>query len=137
MDRLPALLVRGRELLGGPAEEAGERGRVRPLGEVGRSIASSRRSHSRAGGVPKTLPAPLMTAGMSDVVESLADQRGVAIRANEHCDMAGTHALAVEGDAILGACSISAADESISTRSAARSLAMCSRALPLLANPAA
>ena len=34
-------------------------------GWAGRSIASSRRSHSRAGSVPKTLPAPLITAGTS------------------------------------------------------------------------
>ena len=32
--------------------------------EVGRSIASSSRSQSRAGGVPNTLPAPLITAGI-------------------------------------------------------------------------
>ena len=52
--------------------------------EAGRSIASSRRSHSRAGPVAKTLPAPLITAGIADRVERVADQRGVAVGPDEH-----------------------------------------------------
>ena len=47
-------------------------------GEDGRSIASSRRSQSRAGAVPKTLPAPLMTAGMS--TSSRASRISAALR---------------------------------------------------------
>ena len=44
-------------------------------------------------GVPNTLPAPLITAGMRDRVERVAHQRGGAVRAHEHRDVAGPHGL--------------------------------------------
>ena len=102
-------------------------------GEVGRSIASSSRSHSRAGGVPNTLPAPLMTAGTPTVVERVADQRGVAVacaraRRRGRAGRARGRSVAPSSARI----SISAPEDSSATRSAARSCAMCSRADALL-----
>ena len=105
---------------------AAERARV---DEAGRSIASSTRSQSRAGTVPKTLPAPLMTAGMPAAIELVAHERRVAVRAHEHGDVAGTDAArgASRAGAALADLDDRAATTAGATRSAARSCAMCSR----------
>ena len=64
------------------------------VGEVGRSSASSSRSQWRAGPVPNTLPAPLMTAGTP--ASSSASRISAAVRlvCDEHGDVAGPDALA-------------------------------------------
>ncbi len=58
-------------------------------GEVGRSSASSSRSHSRAGAVREDAAGAVDDRRHADRVERVADQRGVAVRAHEHGDVAG------------------------------------------------
>ena len=76
--RLPGVLVGGGDLLGASSRGRRERRRRARGGEAGRSIASSSRSHSRAGAVPNTLPAPLMTAGTP--TSSSASRTSAALR---------------------------------------------------------
>ena len=71
-------------------------------GDAGRSSASSSRSHSRAAGVANTLPAPLMTAGMSQPVERVADQQRLLVGADQHGDLARPGAGAQQRDQVLG-----------------------------------
>ena len=100
VDVLPRRLVGRRDPLGRPAEEHRERGGADAGGDDGRSSASSSASHSRATGVPNTLPAPLITAGTPTGVERVAHQRAVTVGADEHGDVPGPHRLGGGSDAV-------------------------------------
>ena len=97
-------------------------------GEVGRSIASSSRSQSRAGVVPNTLPAPLITAGIP--AASSASRISAALRclrtSTATCPgWTGSRASVAPAASRRSIC---APEERSSTRSAATSSAICSRA---------
>ena len=87
----------------------------------GRSIASRRRSHSRAGAVPNTLPGAVDHRGDADRVERVADEGGVAVAAHEHGDVARTHRRRARAEPSSWRSSISAPESSSPARSAARS----------------
>ena len=112
---------------------ASARPSARARRDVGRSSASSSRSQSRAGAGAEDAARAVDDRGDADLVERVAHERGVAVRAHEHGDVAGAHALAPRGRAVLARGSRSRRRRTSSrTRSAARSSAMCSRADALL-----
>ncbi len=94
-------------------------------GDVGRSSASSSRSQARAGAVPNTLPAPLITAGTS----AASSSRWIIAA----CRWVRTSTATWPGR--TGSRSTVAPESSSRTMSAATSLAMCSRAAGLRAYP--
>ena len=97
-------------------------------GEVGRSIASSSRSQSRAGAEPNTLPAPLITAGTS--TSSSASRTSAAVRWVRTSTATWPGRIGSVRSTLPSSArsSIRAPEESSATRSEARSVAMCRRA---------
>ena len=81
----------GGDPLGVPAEETGERDGVRAQrGATGAPAPPAARSHSRAASSPKTLPAPLTTAGTPRLLERVPDlARPEAVGGDEHGDVGG------------------------------------------------
>ena len=133
---LLAVLLGGRgDPLRRPAEERRERGRGGSLWrrraldrlEQAQPVARGRGAEDAARAVDD--------GGDVDLVEGVADERGVAVGADEDGDVAGTDGL---GRCTVPSCartSIFAFEESSVARSAARSLATCSRADALLTLP--
>ncbi len=105
------------------------------VGEAGRSIAPSRRSQSRAAAVPKTLPAPLMTAGTPTASSSSRTSAALRWVRTSTATWPGQTVARPRTVPSSARRSICAPELSSRTRSAARSRAMCSRAGALLANP--
>ena len=127
----------GRDLLGGPAEEARQRRRrARASARSGRSSASSSRSHSRAAAVREDAAGAVDDRRDAGVVERVADERGVAVgRARAPRRGPGRTRSRSSVAPSSERCSISRRDDSSATRSAARSCATCSRADALVAKP--
>ena len=94
------------------------------VGAVGRSSASSSRSQWRAGSVPNTLPAPLMTAGTPTASSASRISAAVRLVCTSTATWPGRTGPVP---------AISAPEFRSFTMSAARSFAMYSRAGPVLA----
>ena len=83
---------------------ARQRGRARARAATSAARAPRAAAASRAPArVPNTLPAPLITAGTPTASSASRIERGVAVRAHEHGDVAGPHGLAAERRAVVGA----------------------------------
>src|SRR3954451_6502161 len=103
VDRFPVVVGRRRHLVGGPADERRERGRVRTLLrgwtlyrlEEAQPVPCGRGAENAAG--------PVDYGGNVDFVEGVPDQRGVAVGPHQDRDVAGADPLAADGRAVVGA----------------------------------
>ena len=83
-----------------PMNELSAAARTRDTDD-GRSIASNNARHSLATGVPKTLPAPAITAGTPDGLEYVAYERPLTMSSHQHRDVAGPEGRRARGLAVI------------------------------------